>query len=305
VDTALLPGVDWKSLRLKCDAVSEGDMLYTSAYIATKQALWVPLVGRYEAYCQIPIAHSVWPCFWMDAGGTSGNGFEVDVVEPLTAQTPGRAGVVLHSTNHYGDNLHSVFPSSHTYHVTPAGGAKWNGPNPGSTRYGKAHDLANPATPDVQPWVKYSMEVDKLFGAAGYTIRIRIYWNDILILTYVDPFNKDTGVGPKKVNGSLNMTAHVGDKPVWVQSRLDAGVTEDKFWDIRFDSWVGGAGVGDAVTDANTRILNYDGKLQGGVAPATDGVRPSGAPIADVPSAGTRFPLYMNVGWIQCLTKNP
>lgn len=278
---------------------------YSSAYEKTVGSFFQPLVGRYEAMVRFPMGHSVWSCFWMDAGGSSST-FEIDVAEQFLAQTPGRASVVFHSPSHYSENMNgsAAWDSLFTYHVPAGGGAPFAGPYTASTRYGKkAFDWATTTTPNTRPWVKVACEVDKITGAAGYTIRIRIWWDDKLLITFLDPFDPVTGQGRDK-NGT-----YTGTKPRWVQAALDAGHTENLFWDMRWDNWVGGRYIGDSTTDAGALRETYDGKLQGGTADAPyglDAVRPNGYPAgALVPSTAGRWPLDMDVKWMQRLTKNP
>jgi pimeloyl-ACP methyl ester carboxylesterase len=313
-------------IRLKADDVDTGTgtslRAYSSAYIRTQTSFYQPLEGHYEALIRFPLGHSLWSCLWFTAYGSASR-FEVDWPETFTADTPGRASLVFHSGDgssgsYGGANLIGKpwMGNAWTWHVQ-SGDRNFTGPFPGSTRYGKAIDIADPSDPDNPPWTRAGFEVERVWNTVGtantrYTIRMKFYLDGKLICTYLDPFDPNTGIGP----AGQNATGWSGNYPKWVHDSFVAGASLSSFWTILLDNWVGGSYVGQSVTSPTTphtygsrtytptttgtaNNVNFDGTVSG-ITGST------GSPIANVPLAtADRWPFYLDVKWIQRLTKNP
>lgn len=294
-------------LHLRAENATTSSQPYGSAYISSKAASYFPLEGRMEAMVRYPMAHSTWPCFWIDAGGSAGR-FEIDAAEMFCAQTPGKTSVVMHCPNSYQTNLrvYSGVTSNHwsgssgwDWMDPTAGNADWDGPLLGSTVYGAAVDWHDPADWANTPWVRVAVEVSKIVSGGNYTIQIDVYWaaestgwGDVHIVRYTDPFDAVTGSGPLLGVARGSAGDYDGTKPPWVQETLDAGFTEDAFWDVRFDNWVGGSGTG-SCWKSSARIYDYDGTLGN---TTTAGFADNGT----VPNASLdRWPLVMDVAWVQ------
>lgn len=118
-------------------------------------------------------------------------------------------------------------------------------------------------------------------------------------LVFVDPYdpvNGATGSLPWEQEGTNNV-------PFWVGRLLDGSVTEDKFWENKFDHWIGGEWIGaalDHASDAGTpswgsvaKQYTYTGLLQRGTAGS------NATYVTD--STAARYPMYMDIAWQQRL----
>ena len=282
-----------KYLRLRTSAEDSGGYQYTSGYVGTniqngggtEAEAYFPLFARYEAMVRMPMVHSIWNCMWLDYRGQSSK-FEIDIFEMFTAQTPGRASLVLHSNvAGYGLDLGSSKGQS-TWYIPGGGSVSYSGQT-GATRYGKSVDLDDPfPSSGHTDWHLIRCDIGKVDGnAGGWTVDITFYIDGIKCYTW-----RDT------ITDYLN-----GEVPAWYESGHDNVSGDDAYsWDIRFDSWVGGAFIGKCETapiGGGDRILTYDGTLNNGDTGANVGL----VPDADLWIDDINNDYYYDIAWIRVL----